>query len=62
LWFYVLPRLQTSTAAVAQLTVPLIAMLGGMVFLGEVWTFDFTIASVLVLGGIGLSAWAGQRG
>lgn len=62
LWFYVLPRLQTSTAAVAQLTVPLIAMVGGMVFLGEVWTLDFTIASALVLGGIGLSVWAGQRG
>lgn len=62
LWFYVLPRLQTSTAAVAQLTVPLIAMSGGMVFLGEVWTLDFTIASALVLGGIGLSVWAGQRG
>ncbi|MBL4751864.1 MAG: DMT family transporter [Amylibacter sp.] len=62
LWFYVLPRLQTSTAAVAQLTVPLIAMAGGMVFLGEVWTVDFTIASGLVLGGIGLSVWAGRRG
>ena len=62
LWFYVLPRLQTGTAAVAQLTVPLIAMIGGMVFLGEVWTLDFTIASALVLGGIGLSVWAGQRG
>jgi len=62
LWFYVLPRLQTGTAAVAQLTVPLIAMAGGMVFLGEHWTLDFTIASALVLGGIGLSVWAGQRG
>jgi len=62
LWFYVLPQLQTSTAAVAQLTVPLIAMLGGMIFLGEIWTADFTIASVLVLGGIGLSVWAGQKG
>jgi drug/metabolite transporter (DMT)-like permease len=62
LWFYVLPRLQTSTAAVAQLTVPLIAMAGGMVFLGEVWTLDFAIASTLVLGGIGLSVWAGQKG
>ncbi len=50
LWFYVLPRLQTSTAAVAQLTVPLIAMVGGMVFLGEIWTLDFSIASALVLG------------
>jgi drug/metabolite transporter (DMT)-like permease len=62
LWFYVLPRLQTSTAAIAQLSVPLIAMAGGMLFLGEIWTLDFTIASVLVLGGIGLSVWAGQRG
>jgi drug/metabolite transporter (DMT)-like permease len=62
LWFYVLPRLQTSTAAIAQLSVPLIAMAGGMIFLGEVWTLDFTIASALVLGGIGLSVWAGQRG
>ena len=62
LWFYVLPRLQTSTAAVAQLTVPLIAMAGGIVFLDEVWTMDFTIASALVLGGIGLSVWAGQKG
>lgn len=61
LWFYVLPRLQTGTAAVAQLTVPLIAMTGGMMFLDEVWTMDFTIASALVLGGIGLSVWAGQR-
>jgi len=32
------------------------------VFLGEVWTVDFTIAAALVLGGIGLSVWAGQRG
>ena len=62
LWFHVLPQLQTSTAAVAQLSVPLIAMVGGMVFLGEAWTLDFTIASLLVLGGIGLSVWAGQRG
>jgi drug/metabolite transporter (DMT)-like permease len=61
LWFYVLPRLQTSTAAIAQLSVPLIAMVGGMIFLGEIWTLDFTIASALVLGGIGLSVWAGQR-
>jgi drug/metabolite transporter (DMT)-like permease len=62
LWFYILPRLQTGTAAVAQLSVPLIAMAGGMVFLGEVWTFEFTIASALVLGGIGLSVRAGQKG
>ncbi len=38
LWYSVLPRLQASVAAVAQLTVPVIAMAGGMVFLGEVLT------------------------
>lgn len=61
LWFNVLPQLQTGTAAVAQLTVPLIAMVGGMLFLGELWTLQFTIAAALVLGGVGLSVWAGQR-
>lgn len=55
LWFMVLPELQTETAATVQLSVPLIAMLGGIVFLDEVWTLDFTIASSLVLGGIALS-------
>lgn len=61
LWFYVLPQLQTGTAAVAQLTVPLIAMAGGMLFLGELWTLQFTVAATLVLGGVGLSVWAGQK-
>ena len=55
LWYSVLPRLQASVAAVAQLTVPVIAMAGGMVFLGEVLTLQFALASVLVLGGVAVS-------
>lgn len=55
LWYSILPRLGASIAAVAQLTVPLIAMAGGMVFLGEALTLRFVIASALVLGGIALS-------
>lgn len=61
LWYHVLPLLQTSVAAIAQLTVPLIAMLGGFVFLGEPVTSAFLVAAVLVSAGVGLSVWADQR-
>ncbi|WP_127901023.1 DMT family transporter [Solirhodobacter olei] len=55
LWYAVLPRIAASAAAVAQLTVPLIAMAGGMVFLAEAPSLRFIGAAVLVLGGVGLS-------
>lgn len=55
LWYGVLPRLPASVAAIAQLTVPVIAMAGGMVFLGEALTLRFVLASLLVLGGVGIS-------
>ena len=61
LWYSVLPRLLPSVAAVAQLTVPVIAMAGGIVFLGEGLTLKFAVASVLVLGGVALSVIAPQR-
>jgi drug/metabolite transporter (DMT)-like permease len=55
LWYHVLPGLASSVAAVAQLTVPVIAMAGGMVFLGEHLSLQFIMASVLVLGGVAIS-------
>ncbi len=55
LWYSVLPRLQASAAAVAQLTVPVIAFAGGSVLLGEPLTFRFALATILVLGGVALS-------
>ena len=55
LWYSVLPKLASTTAAIAQLTVPIIALAGGMLFLGEELTLRFAIATALVLGGIGLS-------
>ncbi|KAA8610285.1 DMT family transporter [Salipiger aestuarii] len=54
-WYAVLPRLPGSVAAVAQLTVPIIAMAGGMLFLGEPLTLRFALASALVLGGVAVS-------
>ena len=62
LWYLVLPQLEASMAAVAQLTVPVIAMAGGMVFLGESLTLTFVVASVLVLGGVALSLPQRTRG
>ena len=55
LWYSVLPRLTASVAGVGQLTVPVIAVLGGIVILGEAVTISFVIASVLVLGGVAVS-------
>ena len=55
LWYRVLPGLASSVAAVAQLTVPVIAMAGGMIFLGESLSLQFVMASALVLGGVAIS-------
>nr|WP_309501355.1 DMT family transporter [uncultured Roseovarius sp.] len=61
LWYAVLPQLASSVAAVAQLTVPVIAMAGGAALLGEALTGQFIVASVLVLGGVAISV-TGRRG
>lgn len=55
LWYKVLPGLGASVAAVAQLTVPPIAALGGVLFLGEALTAKFALAAVVILGGVALS-------
>ena len=55
LWYSVLPRLQSSVAAVAQLTVPVIATAGGILFLGETVGWRFALATLLVIGGVVLS-------
>ncbi|WP_292286732.1 DMT family transporter [Marivita sp.] len=52
LWYTVLPRLRGTTAAVTQLTVPVIAILGGSVFLSEQITSRLLISAALVLGGV----------
>lgn len=61
LWYAILPKIQASLAAVAQLTVPIIATAGGIVFIGETMTLRFALATGLVLGGVALSALAGRK-
>jgi drug/metabolite transporter (DMT)-like permease len=51
-WYTALPKLKVSTAATAQLSVPVLAALGGIVFLGEALTLRLVVASVAILGGI----------
>ncbi len=62
LWYAVLPALGATRAAVAQLTVPVIAIAGGIVFLGEALSLRIALASVLVMSGIALSLSAGRKG
>ena len=54
IWYTALPRLKASTAASVQLCVPVIAALGGIVFLGEAMTLRLVLAAVTILGGIAL--------
>jgi drug/metabolite transporter (DMT)-like permease len=55
LWYAILPRLGASIGAVAQLTVPPIAMVGGVFLLGESLTAKAMISTIVVLGGVALS-------
>lgn len=55
LWYGILPALGASRAAVAQLSVPMIAMGGGWALLGEVPGERFFWAALLVMSGVLLS-------
>jgi drug/metabolite transporter (DMT)-like permease len=56
LWYAVLPRLGASRAAVAQLTVPVIAALGGLVLLAEGISLRFALSAILVMAGVLLAS------
>lgn len=54
IWYTVLPALKNTSAASVQLSVPVIAALGGIMFLSEPLTWRLILASVAILGGIAL--------
>jgi drug/metabolite transporter (DMT)-like permease len=54
IWYAVLPQLRATSAAAIQLSVPVIAALGGVLFLGEVMTIRLLLSSVGIIGGIAL--------
>ncbi len=55
LWYTILPSIQTSTAAIAQLTVPIIAAAAGVAIMGEAMTMRLGFATVLVICGVAAS-------
>ena len=55
LWYTILPALDATIAAVAQLTVPVLAMLGGALILGEYPELAALGAGAIVLGGVAIS-------
>ncbi|MCB1864466.1 MAG: DMT family transporter [Chromatiales bacterium] len=54
IWYTVLPYLRSTTAATLQLSAPVLAAAGGIVFLAEPLTVRFLLAAVAVLGGVAL--------
>ena len=53
-WYTALPLLKSTTAATVQLSVPVIAAIGGVILLSEPLTLRMALASVAILGGIAL--------
>ena len=54
LWYTVLPALRATHAATVQLSVPVIAAIGGVLLLGERLSLRLVLCSVAILGGIAL--------
>jgi drug/metabolite transporter (DMT)-like permease len=54
IWYTALPALKATVAASVQLSVPVIAALGGVLLLGEHISLRLVLASIAILGGIAL--------
>jgi len=52
IWYIALGGLSSTQAAVVQLSVPVIAGLGGVIFISEKISLRLTISTLLILGGI----------
>lgn len=61
IWYTALPFLKSTTAATVQLSVPIIAALGGVLFLSEPLTLRLLTASAAIIGGIALVILVGKR-
>ena len=54
IWYAVLPFLKAASSASLQLTVPVIATIGGVVWLGEEVSIRLALASISILGGVAI--------
>lgn len=55
IWYKALKHLTATRAGIAQLTVPIIAAIGGMLFISEPFTMRFFIAMCVTLSGVALA-------
>lgn len=55
IWYSVLPSLSRTRAAFVQLTVPVLAAAGGVVFIGETLTGRLLLATIGIIGGVVLA-------
>jgi drug/metabolite transporter (DMT)-like permease len=55
IWYRALPGLAVTQAAIVQLTVPVIAAVGAVVFVGEPMTPRLAVAGAVMLGGVALA-------
>ncbi|WAJ38679.1 DMT family transporter [Pseudomonas sp. GOM7] len=61
IWYSALPGLRASQAATVQLSVPILAALGGSLLLGEALSLRLLLSAAAVLGGIALVLGSRQR-
>ena len=61
IWYSALPGLRASQAATVQLSVPILAALGGSLLLSEALSLRLTLSAIAVLGGIALVLGSRQR-
>jgi drug/metabolite transporter (DMT)-like permease len=61
IWYAVLPVLKSTSAASLQLSVPVLAALGGIAFLGEALPLRLALSSAAVIGGVALVVLAEKR-
>lgn len=62
LWYAILPQLGAVRASVVQLSVPVVVLIGGLVFLGETLSTGAALASLVTLLGVALASVRFRRG
>lgn len=55
IWYAVLPQLSSIRAGIAQLTVPAIAAIGGVLLLAEQASFRLVVSSIVILTGVAIT-------
>lgn len=55
IWYHVVQKIETSTASIVQLLVPVLSTIGGVILLKETLTFQLILATIIILSGIAIS-------